>query len=157
MRRCLLGLVLLGLSACEPPRVDGTVDSSSDVFGEWTLALSDCANGSVSGFFGVDLWDDTVEGVAVRVLDEPLLGSTVVVLREGASGSTIEPALCARYRIDLDLQRDADVRGVRFVRGSIDLVCDDGAGGVIAGAATFKNCRGEAYQRPPSGVVVAGE
>ena len=60
-------------------------------------------------------------------------------------------------RVGLDVQRDADVRGVRFVRGSIELLCDEGAGGVIAGAATFETCRGEAYQDLPPTVVVASE
>jgi hypothetical protein len=120
------------------------------VFGDWVLAPTDCESGALAGFFGVDLWDDRGGDVNVRVLDDPLLGDTVSVRNGNVTPRIVQREACDIYDVDLALSRRS-VRGVRLVKGSLELSCSDGEGGAIEGWLEFGNCKGQDYvhSRPP--------
>ena len=138
---CAAALFAIG---CFPTRMEGTIESRGPAFGDWSLAPTDCSNGALVGFFGVDLWDASEPGVSLRLLEEPVAGRIVIVDLGGSDSWILESQACERHRVNLRLTNKS-VNDVRLVDGSLDLECDYGPEGSLRGRVEFKNCRGDSY------------
>jgi len=97
------------------------------------VKLTECRNGIVYGFRGVELTADT--GVRVRVAGTETGESSVVIMPSGAK-TGVRLGTCGAFEV---ADQSSTINSVKNVEGTASFDCK-GDGFTLKGSAKFKNC-----------------
>lgn len=107
----------------------GTADGAA-----WELALDDCYSGQREGFGGVVLTAEEDVARQVRVVEDPVKGTLVVVAATGRPNLVVEAVGCKRF--DVAARRTStNINDIWVVEGRLDVDCAQ-----LSGSVTFAGC-----------------
>lgn len=124
-------LVLFGLMTSTD--VSGKLQAKGEL-GTWAFEPDHCVSGQREGFGGVVLQSSSAAGRVVRVVQDPVRGSLVVVPVSGKPNHVLSAAGCARFSANVR-RTSTNINDIWAVDGSLSLDCPE-----LSGTVTFEGC-----------------
>ncbi|HTQ44168.1 MAG TPA: hypothetical protein VMI75_15520 [Polyangiaceae bacterium] len=135
MIRRLLLLAIAALSCGKP--IGGSQSTGRGA----RVDIDECWSGQMLEFRGVELFHDPDTARRVRVVEDPVAGSRVVLLGivPGRARVIVDADSCATF--DSHVQSgNSTLNDIRSVRGSLELACSIASVGVVTAHVTFSDC-----------------
>lgn len=119
----------------------GVVTLASDAGASVKIDVDECWSGQMLQFRGVELFHDPMTNQRVRVVDDPVVGSRVVLVGvvPGRARVVVAPESCATFESRIESSGNT-LNGVRSVHGALKLSCNVPGAGVLAVDVTFTDC-----------------
>ncbi|PIW01247.1 MAG: hypothetical protein COW42_05535 [Deltaproteobacteria bacterium CG17_big_fil_post_rev_8_21_14_2_50_63_7] len=123
------------LGACSN-EISGKLEAT----GEKTFSMTPdaCESGQRNGFFGVDLFVDGSRNQAIRVIESPREGVSVIVDHPDGGRLTLEKANCKTLSGHVEAQ-NSTINDIKNVMGNLEMDCEQ-QGLVIKADIHFENC-----------------
>lgn len=129
----IIGGSLLLFSRIASSKVDGQLDSSGGL-GKFSFVPDACTSGQHAGFGGVTLISQQ-SATVIRVVNDPVKGQLLVVVRPGEKNHVIDGHECSTFHLKAE-RTSTSVNEIWLVDGSLEVSCPD-----LTGRATFEGCR----------------
>lgn len=113
--------------------VSGRLDASGKL-GSFSFAPDDCTSGERDGFGGVSLTQKGSSTI-VRVVNDPIKGKLIVVVRPGATNQVLDGSTCSAFELDAH-RTDTNINDVWVVEGAMKVACSE-----LSGSVEFAGCR----------------
>jgi len=132
-----------GAGATVPAGKDawGTLTVTSEAGAVARIDIDECWSGQMLEFRGVELFHDPDTARRVRIVEDPVAGTRVVLLgiAPGRARVVLDAESCATFQSYVE-SGNSTLNGIRSHRGSLDLACSVTAAGTIAAHVTFSDC-----------------
>lgn len=113
--------------------VEGTLQGSGEL-ADWKRTPDECVSGQREGFGGVELTFKRSRGYALRVVNDPVKGALLVVVRPGHDNLVLDKTTCSKF--DLRTVRgNTNVNDIWAVDGHARFECP-----VLRGKLEFEGC-----------------
>jgi len=119
----------------------GTLSVESDAGRAARVDIDECWSGQMLEFHGVELFHDPDTARRVRVVEDPVVGTRVVLLGivPGRERVILDAATCATF--DSHLQgSNSTMNDIRSVHGSLELACSVASVGLVTAHIVFSDC-----------------
>lgn len=114
-------------------QVKGTLNANG-ALGTWSFQPDDCYSGQREGFGGVVLTSKTTPQRLVRVLNDPVRGTLLVVATQGQPNQIVDSTNCKRFHTKAE-RTNTNINDIWVVDGDVAVECAQ-----IAGSVTFTGC-----------------
>jgi len=112
--------------------VDGKLQGSGEL-ADWKLAPDECISGEREGFGGVVLTGGS-RGHALRVVNDPVKGTLLVVVRPGHDNLVLDKSACSRFDVRT-LRSNTNINDVWAIDGHARFECP-----ALRGKLEFEGC-----------------
>jgi hypothetical protein len=100
----------------------------------WELTPDSCLSGQREGFGGVLLGSDARPGRALRIVNDPVKGTLLVVVEPGRDNRVFERSSCSRFDVRT-VRSNTNVNDIWAIDGHADFECPE-----LRGQLKFEGC-----------------
>lgn len=112
--------------------VEGKLQGSGEL-ADWKLLPDECISGEREGFGGVVLTGNS-RGHALRVVNDPVKGTLLVVVRPGHDNLVLDKGVCSRFDVRT-VRSNTNINDVWAIDGHARFECP-----VLSGKLEFEGC-----------------
>jgi hypothetical protein len=113
--------------------VEGSLQGAGEL-GGWSFTPDDCVSGEREGFGGVVLTSDASAGRALRVVNDPVKGTLLVVVQPGRDNVVLDKAGCVTFDVRT-VRSNTNVNDIWAIDGRVRVECPS-----LSGKLTFEGC-----------------
>jgi len=113
--------------------IEGSAKGDGALAG-WELRPDSCLSGQREGFGGVLLGSHASPGRALRIVNDPVKGTLLVVVQPGHDNRVFERSSCSRFDVRT-VRSNTNINDIWAIDGHADFECPE-----LRGKLTFEGC-----------------